>query len=592
MLSLLKIQNIALIDSLEIEFGEGLNLLTGETGSGKSIIVDSLGVLTGARASSDLIKEGEQSARIEGLFSLEDPARINELFERSGVEMADDEVIVRRELSTTGKNRIFVNDQLATQGFLRSIGPLLVDIHGQGEQVSLFDPGSHLEMLDRFAGVQTLRAEIAAAYQKWAGTRAELTSLRKDEVDKLQLVDILKFQVGEIRAANLKSGENEELEEEKRRLNNVEKLSALSEDSYALLYEDEASTSTTLERAARKVEELAQYDSRFAPYIEQLRSAEAVISDLAISLRDFSTHIEFSPERLEEIENRLAEIARLCRKYGGTIDTVLGHLEESEQRLNNIESAEFREKELRKQLAADRTVYVAAARCLHDARVVAAAKFENDVETNLGAVALEKAKFQVQIDSLLDLEETATGSSRNASNDETVSQDRGITPKGSDRVEFLFSANPGESPKPLARVASGGEASRLMLILKTTVRNNDARKTAVFDEIDVGIGGRVAEAVGLRLKELSRSQQVLCVTHQPQIASLADRHFVVSKDINGSRTRVGINELADGERVDEIARMLAGASVTDAARENAREMLRAGRERDPKPAAKARRMRK
>lgn len=599
MLSLLKIQNIALIESLEIEFGEGLNLLTGETGSGKSIIVDSLGALTGERISSDLIKEGEQSARIEGLFSVEEPGRINEIFESSGIESADDELIVRRELSTTGKNRVFVNNQLVTQGFLKTIGPLLVDIHGQGEQATLFDPASHLEMLDRYALAQDLRAAADAAYRKWAGTRTELASLRRDEAEKLQLVDILKFQVGEIKSANFKPGENDELNEEKRRLNNVEKLSALSEDSYALLYEDEASTVSTLERAARKVEELAQYDSRFAPYIDQLHSAKAVIGDLAITLREFSTHLEFSPERLEEIENRLAELTRLCRKYGGTIDAVLAHLAESEQRLNNIETAEFREEELREKLAADRRDYIAAARRLHDARAAAAAKFEKEVATNLKPVALEKARFQVRIDTpdlsaggfLSEPGAAATEFPVNTANRNDESIDCSFTPKGFDRVEFFFSANPGESPKPLARVASGGEASRIMLILKTTSRNNDARKTAVFDEIDVGIGGRVAESVGLRLKDLSRSQQVLCVTHQPQIASLADRHFVVSKEIKAGRTRVAVAEINEHDRVEEIGRMLAGERVTDAARENAREMLSTARERS-NGTGKVRKMRK
>ena len=272
---------------------------------------------------------------------------------------------------------------------------------------------------------------------------------------------------------------------------------------------------------------------------------------------------------------------------------ILAHLADSEERLNNIETADLREDELRKQLAADRKTYINAATRLHDARVAAAAKFEKEVETNLKAVALEKAKFKVRIDGPeLSVPPAAAGGSPDSRlNTGDISADRSFTPKGFDRVEFFFSANAGESPKPLARVASGGEASRLMLILKTTVRHNDARKTAVFDEIDVGIGGRVAEAVGLRLKDLSRSQQVLCVTHQPQIASLADNHFVVSKDVKAGRTRVGVAEIDETERIDEIARMLAGTRVTDAARENAREMLKDAKEKTAPP-AKARRMRK
>jgi DNA repair protein RecN (Recombination protein N) len=601
MLNLLKIRNIALIESLEVEFGPGLNLLTGETGSGKSIIVDSLGALTGDRISSDLIKEGENSAQIEGLFVLDSAKELRELFDEAGIELDDDseaEIIVRRELSRSGKNRIFINNQLATQTLLKKVGSFLVDIHGQGEQAALFDVSTHLEFLDEFGRLQPLRQRVAEVHRHWNAIRTELGMLRQNESEKLQLLDILKFQVAEIEKVNLQPGEDVELEEEKRRLNNVEKLSVLSEDSYALLYENEESTITTLERAARKVEELAGYDHRFADYIEGLRSAEAVIGDLAISLRDFSTHLEFSPERLEEIESRLAEISRLKRKYGDSIEAVLDHLRDSKERLDAVETAEFREEELRKKLAAARSDYIAAAAALHDARVKAAARFEKDTEKELKAVALEKARFKVQIDSPLTggnatVRERASTMSDTTAADTTgrhdanrsehaaapadESADRFFTSRGYDRIEFYFSANPGESPKPLTRVASGGEASRLMLIVKTVSKPHTEDKAAVFDEVDVGIGGRVAEAVGLKLKELSKTQQVLCVTHQPQIASLADKHFAVHKEVNRGRTTVQIRELAKLERVEEIARMLAGETISDTARKHAKELLAASR---------------
>jgi len=564
MLSLLKIKNIALIDELELEFGHGLNLLTGETGSGKSIIVDSLGALTGERVSSDLIKEGQDAARIEGLFSVDADQALKTVLDEGGFDLdeADEiELIVRRDLSQSGKNRIFVNGQLVTQNFLKKLGAYLVDIHGQGEQAALFDVPIHLEMLDDYAKTRDLRKLIADAHHRWAVTKTELGMLEKNEAEKLQLLDILKFQVDEIKKAGLRPGEDEELEEEKRRLNNVEKLSALSEDAYSLLYENEESTVATLEKAARKVEELGEYESRFRDYQESVTTAQAVLEDLAIAVRDFRGHLEFSPERLEEIESRLAEISRLKRKYGDTIHAVLTHLSDCEQRLENLETAEFREEELQKKLTQLRAEYIKGANDLHQRRVAAAAKFEKEVETNLKAVALEKARFKVNIDapSEADL------------NDPNFVQ--GFTAKGFDRVEFYFSANPGESPKPLAKIASGGEASRLMLILKTTAKPKGGEKSAVFDEIDVGIGGRVAEAVGIKLKELSRTQQVLCVTHQPQIASLADNHFVVSKTVQKNKTTITVAELDEGERVEEIARMLAGEKITDAARENARAML-------------------
>ncbi len=566
MLEFLKVKNIALIDELEIEFGEGLNLLTGETGSGKSIIVDSLGMLTGERVSSDLIKSGRETAQVEGLFSLPEGGQLGRLCDTLGIEVDPGEhveLIVRRELSLSGKNRIFINGQLSTQGALRQIGPYLVAIHGQGEQWALFDTASHLEMLDNFAGLAKERARTSEAYRSWSETRSELASLRTSEAEKLQLLDVLRFQIDEIKKASVRLGEDNELTEEKRRLNNVEKLSALSGDAYSLLYEDENSTVASLEKATRKVEELATYDARFGDYIESLQTALAVIEDLAITARDFGSHLEFSPERLEEIENRLAEISRLTRKYGGTIDTVLEHLRESEERLEKIETSELREKELQAELKQRREAYLEAAGKLHEKRVAAAAKYGKAVEANLKAVALEKARFEVRVE--------APGGAE-LENEEF----NRFSANGFDRVEFFFSANPGEAPKPLAKIASGGEASRLMLILKTTAGNNAAdATTAVFDEIDSGIGGRVAEAVGLKLKALSAGQQVLCVTHQPQVASKADKHFAIEKQMKKDRTSIAVRELASGERIEEIARMLAGEKITEAARENARELIAA-----------------
>lgn len=565
MLEFLKVKNIALIDEIEIEFGEGLNLLTGETGSGKSIIVDSLGTLTGERVSSDLIKAGQQSAQIEGLFSVAANDRLRNAFDSSGLEIGEGEtaeIIIRRELSLAGKNRIFINGQLATQAALKQIGPFLVAIHGQGEHTALFDPANHLEILDGFAGLEKQRNETADAYRKWSETRSELSALRTSEAEKLQLLDVLRFQIDEIKRAAIRPGEDAELGEEKRRLNNVEKLSALSSEAYSLLYEEAESTVATLEKASRKIEELATYESKFGDYIESIRTAIAVIEDLAITARDFGSHLEFSPERLEEIENRLAEISRLTRKYGGSIESVLTHLNECEDRLERIETSELREKELNAELKKRREEYLDAALGLHAKRKEAALKFEKAVVANLKAVALEKARFEVNIQ-IPDKEALA---------DENFSD---FSSTGIDRVEFFFSANPGEAPKPLARVASGGEASRLMLILKTTAGEVRSGTTAVFDEIDAGIGGRVAEAVGLKLKALAASQQVLCVTHQPQVASKADKHFLIEKSMTKNRTVVSVKELGTDERIEEIARMLAGEKITTAARENAREMIAA-----------------
>jgi DNA repair protein RecN (Recombination protein N) len=560
MLSLLKIKNIALIDELNLEFSFGLNLLTGETGSGKSIIVDSLGALTGERVSTDIIKSGESTAQIEGLFNINPTPELLEIFDESGVEIDENqsEIIVRRELSLAGKNRIFVNNQSVTQGFLRKIGTFLVDIHGQGEQSTLFNQATHLEILDEYAKHESLREKTAEKFREFAAIENELKDLRSDDAQKLQLLDILRFQVKEIEIAQLNFNEDDQLDEEKRRLNNSEKVSLLSDESYDFLYENEDATITTLEKVIRRITELSEFEKSFADYAEGLNNAQATLEDLAIAVRSFRGKLEFSPERLEEIESRLAEISRLKRKYGGTIESVLQHLSESQNRLSGIEDSSLREEELRKKLAKIREEYLEVARKLHEARTKAAKKFEKSVEENLKAVSLEKARFEVKIEF-----------------DEN--NDKSFTAKGYDNIEFYFSANIGEAVKQIAKVASGGETSRLMLILNTTTKLAVDGKTVVFDEIDAGIGGRVAEAVGLKLKELSKNQQVLCVTHQPQVASLADEHFQISKEMTKDRTSVSVKILDANERIEEVARMLAGEKITDSARNHAKEMIAAHR---------------
>ena len=568
MLGWLKIKNIALIDELEIEFFNGLNLLTGETGSGKSIIVDSLGALAGERISSDLVKEGETQARIEGLFNIFSNDNLRLILDEGGIEsdIAEEiEIIVRRELSASGKNRTFINNQLVTQSFLKKIGSHLVDIHGQGEQATLFNPATHLEMLDEYAKLKNLRGNLAEAYRELAAIQKEIDNLQADEAQKLQLLDILQFQVEEISKANLQTGEDEKLEEEKRRLNNVEKLSTLSDESFSMLYENEEAIVTALEKVSKKIADLSEYETSFREYAEGLETAKAVLEDLAMQVRDFRNTLEFSPERLEEIENRLAEISRLKRKYGGSLETVFSHLADSSERLKNIESFEERKEELKKKLAKAKKDYLILAWEIHETRIKAAKKFEREVEANLKAVALEKARFEVRI----------LAPTENDLQSET--SDARLTTKGFDQIEFYFSANVGESVKPIAKVASGGEASRLMLILKTTAKLTENPRTAVFDEIDTGIGGRVAEAVGLKLRELSKTYQVLCVTHQPQAAALADHHFLVEKETVKKRTEIRIRELKQNEKVEELARMLTGAQITETARKHAKEMLKAAK---------------
>jgi DNA repair protein RecN (Recombination protein N) len=551
MLQLLNISNIALIDDMQVEFEGGLNLLTGETGSGKSIIVDALGVLIGGRFSSDLIKSGAERGSIEGLFSVTPNPDLELLLENAGLGQTN-ELIIRRELSATGRNKIFINNQLATQSLLRDLRPYLVDIHGQGEQQTLFNPETHLEILDAFAGNNSLRAEVAEAYQRWSGLRRELESLRHDEAEKFQLVDTLKFQIAELERAQLSPGEDEKLEEERRRLANVEKLTTLCQASYSRIYEDDDAAVARVRHTLKDVEELAEYESSFRDYLEGLETARAVLEDLSFSLRDFADRLEFSPSRLAEIEDRLAELSRLKRKYGGSIAASLEHLARSEDRLRQIETSDERERELNVEVAAAHERYLELARKLHKERVKAAKKFEQAVEKGIGEVAIDNARFQVQVNDSVE----AAGQ------------------KGIDHTEFYFSANVGEEVKPLARVASGGEASRLMLVLKTVANGSQFPRTIVFDEIDTGIGGRVSEAVGIKLKKLAQTNQVLCVTHQPQIARFADSHLVVQKEALKGRTQVSIGRLDKAGRVEEIARMLTGAEITDSARKHAKELLK------------------
>jgi DNA repair protein RecN (Recombination protein N) len=551
MLQLLNISNIALIDDMQVEFESGLNLLTGETGSGKSIIVDALGVLIGGRFSSDLIKSGADRGSIEGLFSVTPNPELELLLENAGLGQTN-ELIIRRELSATGRNKIFINNQLATQSLLRDLRPYLVDIHGQGEQQTLFNPETHLEILDAFAGNNALRAEVAEAYVRWSGLRRELESLRHDEAEKFQLVDTLKFQIAELERAQLSPGEDEKLEEERRRLANVEKLTTLCQASYSRIYEDDDAAVTRVRHTLKDVEELAEYESSFRDYVEGLETARAVLEDLSFSLRDFADRLEFSPARLAEIEDRLVELSRFKRKYGGSIAAALEHLARSEDRLRPIETSDERERELNVEVAAAQERYLELARKLHKERVKAAKKFEQAVEKGIAEVAIDNARFQVQV------------------NDSVEAADQ----KGIDHTEFYFSANVGEEVKPLARVASGGEASRLMLVLKTVANGSQFPRTIVFDEIDTGIGGRVSEAVGIKLKKLAQTNQVLCVTHQPQIARFADSHLVVQKEALKGRTQVSIGRLDKAGRVEELARMLTGAEITDSARRHAKELLK------------------
>ena len=566
MLQLLNINNIALIDSLRVDFDKGLNLLTGETGSGKSIIVDALGLLIGGRFNADLLKSGTDRAFLEGLFLVSPHPRLNLLLQTAGIDSDETnsndpfELIVRRELSTAGRNKIFINHQLATQALLKELRPFLVDIHGQGDQQSLFNPATHLELLDDFAGNEKLRDVVSEDFGRWESLRQQLDELVSDEAKRFQLLDTLKYQIIELERAQLVVGEDEQIEEERRRLMNVERLTSLSQSSYARVYEDDDAALARLRQTITDVTELAEYDAAFRDYIEPLESARASLEDLAFTLRDFADHLEFSPTRLADIEERMTELSRMKRKYGGSLNSALEHLAQSQDRLQGLERSDERAAELEREVTDARKKYLESATKLHKERVRAARKLEQEVERGIREVAMENGRFEVRIAS--------------PSREELEEAVYRIDRAGFDTVEFHFSANVGEELKPLANVASGGEASRLMLVLKTAAKAAEFPRTIVFDEVDSGIGGRVSEAVGVKLKTLSQTNQVLCVTHQAQIARFAEHHFVVAKETVKGRTRVSVTKLDRNGQVEEIARMLTGAEITDSARRHAKELLR------------------
>lgn len=553
MLRSLSISNLAVVSQLSVNFDNGLNLLTGETGSGKSIVVDALGVLLGARASQEIIRSGEAKAYVEGCMYVGGHRELYEKIEAAGIEMEGDELIIRREISVTGRSRAFINDQLTSVGFLKELRPYLVDIHGQNDQQTLLFPDSHIDLLDLFAGLEKERAQVSEAYRTLKSLEDELDELRRDEAERLRSLDILEFQASEIEHARLQPGEDQRLQEERCFLVNAEKITGLSRLCYELLYESETAVLTHLAAMSRRIEELAGYDSRFAQYIETLQSARYSLEDLAFFLRDYVDNVDFSADRLKQVEERLVEIDRLKRKYGDSLETILETARQMRARLEWLQGCEQREEQLQHSIAAARTVYDSLATELSVRRREAARRLEQAVLEELGYLAMERTQFLV-----------------------SFHKDSEMTERGIDRVEFLVSANVGEDPKPLAKIASGGEISRLMLALKTITAPTEYPRTIVFDEVDVGIGGRVAEAVGQRLKRLSSTNQVICVTHQAQVARFADAHYTVGKRVRGERTEVVITKLDYEGRIEELARMIGGAEITELTRSHARELLNVG----------------
>jgi len=559
MLRFLRIRNFALIRELEIEFGDGLNLLTGETGSGKSIIVDALSLLLGDRASPEAVRSGCETAVLEGSFSLRDE-RISALLEEAGVESDDDSLLIRREIFANGRSRAFVNNCLATLTLLKAVGGTIADIHGQLERQSLLDLATHLEWLDRFGENAGLVDPVRESHRRLREIDSKLASMAMDEQERLRRVDILQFQVNEIRHANPQPDEKEELESERRILANREKIFSLSSEAYTLLHESEPSLLSQTSRLVRLLQELEGYDASWRVHSDGLREALYKLEDLAYTVRDYTARTDFSPDRLNQVEQRLADLERLGKKYGHSIPEVLAYAARCQDELEGLLSYADTSKLLAAQFAAEIKQYEALSERLGQKRRKDAVRLEREVRREFQALSMEKMELRVSFSSRAD----ESKSSRIPS---------AYGPLGKDRVEFLIAPNKGEDFKPLAKIASGGELSRVMLAVKSLCGAGEAGKTLVFDEVDAGIGGRVAETVGRRLHDISGQNQVLCVTHLPQIAAFAHRHFSVRKEAVGSRTETSVELLAEEDRVQELARMLGGQVITETTRRHAREML-------------------
>jgi DNA repair protein RecN (Recombination protein N) len=573
----LRLENYTVIDNAVVEFAPGLNLLTGETGAGKSILIDALALLLGDKASSDVIRSGAERAVLSAVFECAGDAQdaIQKLLQRNGLDESEDgSLIVRREIAAGGKGRVFVNNQAATVAVLRQLAPCLATIHAQNESMLSFDALSRLELLDGFAGSQI--GPVSAAYQAWKEIRARIADLEQGEQDRLRLVDLWIFQKREIEDARLQAGEAENLEIEKRVLANAEKIYSAAMQAFDLLYEGDASTSASLRAAQKQIEELARYEPRFQEALGSLETARISVEDVGATVRDYAGGIHASPEHLAEVEDRLALLDRLRRKYGSTLEDVIAFGADVARKLSEIENKDEILRELRVELARAGDDYLRAARALSKKRHEASRILEKLVEAEINDLAMKSA-FRIAI---------TTGE------EEGNWADTGI-----DQLVYMIATNPGEPMRQLEHIASGGELSRVMLALKVSVEAGSdqvvrapspakarasrpaaqpvAQRTMVFDEIDTGIGGRAAESVGKKLKSLARLNQVLCVTHLPQIATFADHHYVIEKKERNGRTRTSIRTVVGEERTDEVARMLSGAKLTDTSRKHAEQMIKA-----------------
>jgi DNA repair protein RecN (Recombination protein N) len=554
MLAELRIVNFALIEQLSLQFQSGFIVLTGETGAGKSLLIDAIALLVGGRASTDQIRSGEAEAQLEAAFHLPDAhPLLQRLRSHEIIGQNESDLILRRVLSRAGRHRIYVNGNLCPQRILEELGGTLVDIHGQHEQQSLLATAKQLDALDAFGRLLELRGKYEQAYQRWKELRTQWDVFQSDFVDRTRREDLLRFQAREIEQAGLLPDEEERLDHERRRLVHTHQLKELTQEAYAGLQADELAVLTRMDRIGHTLGKLAQTDPTMGDCEQTVMESIIQLKELSVRLRDYAQQLEADPDRQAVVEDRLDLIQRLKKKYGGTVEAILATGKEVQKELQLLDNRETRTAELTTQLEDESRRLRTLAQQLSKKRIDAAKRMTTLVQAELTALKMQQAIFQVTI-----------------SSDESAD---GLGPVGRDRIEFLLSSNPGEPPRPLGRVASGGELSRIMLALKTVLAEMDQVPVLVFDEIDSGVGGAVAAAMGTRLRKLGAFHQVFCITHLPQVASQADHHLLVEKELEEQRTSTSVRALKGIGREEEIARMLGGLTITKKVRETAAELI-------------------
>jgi DNA repair protein RecN (Recombination protein N) len=571
MLKTLLIKNYAVIEGIEVEFESGLNIITGETGAGKSILIDALSLVLGERANSDVVRKGADKAIVEAIFSVSGNKRVRGALEAREFEPQED-LILRREISAKGQSRCFINDTPATLGVLQEIGDLLVDLHGQHDHQSLLRTETHIDLLDDFGGLDGLRQEFRESYDTLTRLFGELEELQAKERQLKERRDLYEFQIQEIDALAPQLGEEEALESELRILENSEKLFEATSQLHQMLYEGEQAVYDQLVLARNQMEDLSRIDKSFEETKNECASAVAIIGEVAKYIQTYNSKIEFNPERLEQIRERLGKLALLKKKYGGSVDAILEHRAKIGKEFALAENFEGEIRKLREKIEKERAACSAAAQRLSGKRRDHVSKVDNSVVAELAKLGIANARFDVKV------ENHALGKTDGVNRNLKAYVKLGreffdTTPKGMDFVEFHISTNLGEDLKPLSKVASGGEISRVMLALKTILAKSERLPLLIFDEIDVGVSGRIAVAVGKSLKTLSQFHQVVAITHLPQIAGLADTHFVVEKTERDKRTKTRMRKLELEERVEEVARLMSGTVVTEAGLEGARELM-------------------